>query len=436
MDKVNKNILVVDDNITVCLMLKSWLLKRGFNVETADSVKDAKQKVKDRPFDLILSDIRMPDTDGLSFLSWVKRYDSGILVIMMTGYADIETAVESMKSGAVDYIPKPIEPEQFFHKIDQAFLKQEKARKQSDFTYGFIKFPDEEYKSVYRQLNQTAENRQHRLIIGGRGVGKLSAVKYIYEKGIDADKPFVILDNEKLLDLRSTPQISSNREGQPSALSVKFEKAKGGLLYIQQVGYLDLNQQDELLGILTRQAKDSDFTQVIMSSDVIGEELSRRLIPKLYNLIAEDLITLPSIKGKKEVIRYLASYFLQYANSILDKHIEAIEPEALRQLEDHSWPGNIQELKNSIIKAALSTDGKSITSTVDKEQFTASTSYDRRSVKQNPIEGLRKEFYEKEKILEALELARGNKTMAASILNIDRKTLYNKIKQYEVSLNN
>ena len=118
MDNINRNILVIDDNLTVCLMLKSWLVKKDFGVETASSVKEAKQKVKEQPFDLILCDIRMPDADGFDFLSWVKKYDSDILVIMMTGYADIESAVESMKSGAVDYISKPIEPEQLFKKID------------------------------------------------------------------------------------------------------------------------------------------------------------------------------------------------------------------------------------------------------------------------------------------------------------------------------
>src|SRR5690606_711983 len=130
-----------------------------------------KQKVKEQPFDLILCDIRMPDADGFDFLSWVKKYDSDILVIMMTGYADIESAVESMKSGAVDYISKPIEPEQLFKKIDEAFTLQERVLRQTRFSDDFIKFPGEEYSKLYKELEHTAENNQHRLIIGDPGTG-------------------------------------------------------------------------------------------------------------------------------------------------------------------------------------------------------------------------------------------------------------------------
>ncbi len=126
---MNKNVLIVDDNLTVCLMLKSWLIKRGYQVETAPGASEAKQMVKEQPFDLILTDIRMPDTDGLTFLSWVRKYDSDIIVIMITGYADVESAVLSMKAGAADYIPKPIEPEHLFKKIDEAFQIQEYKNK-------------------------------------------------------------------------------------------------------------------------------------------------------------------------------------------------------------------------------------------------------------------------------------------------------------------
>lgn len=436
MDNVNRNILVIDDNLTVCLMLKSWLVKKGFSVETATNVLEAKQKVKEQPFDLILSDIRMPDADGFSFLSWVKKYDSDILVIMMTGYADIESAVESMKSGAVDYISKPIEPEQLFKKIDEAIILQERMLKQNRFSDDFIKFPGEEYEQLYKQLDHTIENNQHRLILGDRGTGKLSVVKYIYEKGTHLSKPLVILDNDKSADMVSSSRTSSNGSDDKSPLMQKFLEAKGGLLYIRQIAYLDINQQDELLNILTRQKKDEDFTQLIMSSEMRKEELQKRLIPKLYNLVIQDCIVLPTLKGKKEVIIFLANHFLQFANSILDKQIDTIDPIVQDRLAGYAWPENIQELKNCIIKAALLTDDTTIPASIIPELFGNRAKNNNRSQLLNPIQGLRKEYYEKEKIMEALELAKGNKTMAASILNIDRKTLYNKIKLYNVLTNN
>ena len=436
MDNINRNILVIDDNLTVCLMLKSWLVKKGFSVETATSVTEAKQKVKEQPFDLILSDIRMPEADGFSFLSWVKKYDSDILVIMMTGYADIESAVESMKSGAVDYIPKPIEPEQLFKKIDEAFILQENMLKQSRFSDDFIKFPGEEYKQLYKQLDYTAENNKHRLIIGDRGTGKLSVVKYIYEKGIHASKPLVVFDNDKSADIANSYRTPSDGIEGRSLLMQKFHEAKGGLLYIRQLTHMNINQQDELLGILTRQKKDDDFTQVIMSTDTRKEELQKRLIPKLYHLIEQDCIILPTLKGKKEVISFLAAHFLQFANSTLNKQIQTIAPAMQEQLVGYAWPENIQELKNCIMKAALLTEETTIPASIAPELFGSGAKNDNRSLVLNPIQGLRKEYYEKEKIMEALELAKGNKTMAASILNIDRKTLYNKIKLYNVLTNN
>ena len=433
MDNINRSILILDDNLTVCLMLKSWLVKRGFTVDTATNVTEAKQKVKLQLFDLILSDIRMPDADGFSFLSWVKKYDSGILVIMMTGYADIESAVESMKSGAVDYISKPIEPEQLFKKIDEAFILQERMLKQSRFSDNFIKFPGEEFKQLYKQFDLIAENNQHRLIIGDRGTGKHSVVKYIYEKGTHLSKPLVIFDNDKSTDMF---RASSNGNDDMSPLMQKFNEAKGGILYIREMANINIHQQDELLNILTRQKRDADFTQVIMSTGTGKEELQKRLIPKLYNLIVQDCIILPVLKGKREVIGFLAGHFLQFANSTLDKKIEAITPAVLEQLAVYSWPENIQELKNCIMKAALLTEGTTIGTSIIPELFGNEVKNENRSQLLNPIQGLRKEYYEKEKILEALELAKGNKTMAASILNIDRKTLYNKIKLYNVVTNN
>lgn len=437
MNIINRNILIIDDNLTICLMLKSWLVKKGFSVETATSVPEGKQKVKEQPFDLILSDIRMPDADGFSFLSWVKKYDSDILVIMMTGYADIESAVESMKSGAVDYISKPIEPQQLFSKIDEAFLLQERMMKQNHFFDGFVKLPGEEYTKLYQELDRVAESNQHRLIVGDRGSGKLSAVKYIYGRGTLLAKPLVIFDNDKSADMGSSYRASFDEEDDDrSPLMQRFHEAKGGLLYIRQIAYLDLNQQDELISILSKQSKDDDFIQVIMSTDVGEDELQKRLIPKLYNLVIEDCIVLPTLKGKKEVILFLANHFLQFANATLDKQIEAIDAAILERLAEYAWPENIQELKNCILKAALLTEGTTIPESIGPELFDRQTKNNKRTILLNPVQGLRKEYYEKEKIMEALELAKGNKTMAASILNIDRKTLYNKIKQYKVFTNN
>jgi DNA-binding NtrC family response regulator len=427
---MGKSILVIDDNVTVCLMLKSWLVKRGFSVDLATSVDQAKQLVKEHPFDLILSDIRMPGSDGFALLSWVKKYDTDILVIMMTGYADIETAVASMKSGAVDYIAKPIEPELLFKKIDEAFVTQENQKKSMLLSNDFVKPPGAHYKQLFLALDRVLEENVHGLIIGDRGTGKASAVKYIYEKGIHRSNPLGVFDVESL---DQPVSLSPNKQDEEEGLMDAFRLAKGGLLHIRGVDRLDLNRQNELIDILTKQARGKGFTQVIMTTEKEKHELKRALLPKLYSLVDEITITLPVLKGKRQEIAFFALHFLKFANQTLDKKVKTIDPSIQEAFMQHDWPGNIQELKNCIFKAVLLSDGSRVKadllpSLLGKVGQTDS----HESVSMKTVHALRKENYEKEKIQQALELTKGNKTMAASILNIDRKTLYNKMKLYNV----
>lgn len=430
---MSKNILVIDDNVTVCLMLKSWLVKRDFSVDVATSVDQAKQLVKEHPFDLILSDIRMPGSDGFALLSWVKKYDSDILVIMMTGYADIETAVASMKSGAVDYIAKPIDPELLFKKIDEAFAIQENRKKSMRLSNDFVKPPGVHYKRLFVALDRVLEERLHGLIIGDRGTGKASAVKYIYEKGINRSNPLEIFDVESL---DQSVSLSFDKQDEEIGLMDALLLAKGGLLHIKEVDRLDLNGQNELIDILTKQARGKGFTQVIMTTEKGKTELQRILLPKLYSLVEGDAITLPVLKGKRQEIAFFALHFLKFANQILDKKVKSIDPSVQEAFMQYDWPGNIQELKNCIFKAVLLSDGIHVKADLLTSLLGKTGQIDPPAlVSMKTVYALRKENYEKEKIQQALELTKGNKTMAASILNIDRKTLYNKIKLYNVTSN-
>ncbi|MDD4800230.1 MAG: response regulator [Proteiniphilum sp.] len=431
---MNRNFLVVDDNLTVCLMLKSWLIKRGFNAETATDVNVAKQMVREQPFDLILADIKMPDIDGFTFLSWVKKYDSDILVIIMTGYADIESAVAAMKSGASDYIAKPIDPEYFFRKIDEAFKIQQHKQLNDRSCNELIKPPGKEYDELLKYLDSTVEHKTHLLITGNRGTGKSSAVKYLHDKGFHLGKPLVIMDMDHSTGDREESRRQTGSAGDESLLIEKLREARGGILHIRNAEQLDLNLQDELLGILTRQKRDDDFTQVVVSSLKKKEELQKLMIPKLYSLLEKNSMELPTLKGKKEVIAALTAHFLAFSNYILNKEIQGIDPELMDQFYHYAWPGNMQELKNMIIKAVLLTETPCISVGIATELFgKGEVKKEQKPLLIHSLYKLRKENYEKEKILEALQLAKGNKTMAASILNIDRKTLYNKIKLYNVS---
>jgi two-component system response regulator HydG len=228
--------------------------------------------------------------------------------------------------------------------------------------------------------------------------------------------------------------LGLNKQDDKEGMIDAFRLAKGGLLHIKGVDRLDLNGQNVLIDILTKQPKGPGFTQVIMTTEKEKSELQRLLLPKLYSLVEEDAIILPVLKGKRQEIAFFALHFLKFANQTLDKKVKTIDPSIQEAFMQHDWPGNIQELKNCIFKAVLLSDGSRVKanllpSLLGKTGQTDSSS----SVSMKTVQALRKESYEKEKIQQALELTKGNKTMAASILNIDRKTLYNKIKLYKVT---
>lgn len=427
---MKKSILIIDDNLTICLMLKSWLVKNNYTVETTSSAKEAKQMVKEYPFDMILSDIRMPDIDGISFLNWVKKYDSDILVIMMTGFAEIDSVVEAMKLGANDYIPKPIDPDVLFCKLEEAFQVQNNIKKNNQFPNNFLMPPGKEYKQILEQLNIHTENKDHILIVGERGTGKSSSVKHVFDKGFHPSKPLVILDASDIT------KKEYDCEECESKLIENIKVAKGGLFYIREIDKLNKFLQNELIVTLTKQSRDECFTQVILSSQLSLDELQNTLIPKLFYLLKKNIVVLPSLKGRSEVILSFSNHFLNFSNLILNKQLKGIDSELQKELTSYEWPGNIQELKNTILKAALLAEGDYLTIDIAEELFGCikSERIEINETKTVNIHSLKKENYEKEKICQALAIAKGNKTMAASILNIDRKTLYNKIKLYRVTI--
>lgn len=428
-----KRVLVLDDNLTICLMLKSWLKKENYIAESASNVNEAIELVKSKPFDLILSDIRMPEADGFSFLSWIKRYDSDILVIMMTGFADVESAVESMKLGAVDYISKPIDPDTLFRKINEAFENYNRNVEKRKAQNMFIMPPGENYNHLFAQLDFAAQNAENVLICGNTGTGKKSAAQYIYEKSSFNRGPFITLD---CTELQNSKCLQYYNNGNPSPIDEALASAKGGVLFIQNPDNLDSISQDKILSGLTNLSK-KDELLIIAASDKVNGEVKKRLIPKLYNCFEDCMITMPSMKGHEEAIMFFANYFLNFANNELNKRIEYFSPEVVEAFIQHDWQGNIQEIKNTVLKAALLTEGAEVKKELASGLFKNSmpTPVVEKGSEIN-VEALRKENYEREKIGDALELAKGNKTLAASILNIDRKTLYNKIRLYQIELTN
>ncbi len=425
-----KKILILDDNLTICLMLRSWLQKEGYDVEIASSGEEALQLIRTTPFDMVLSDIRMPGIDGFEFLSIIKRYDSDILVIMMTSYADIESAVESLKLGAVDYIPKPIDPDILFAKIKEAFEVYENSRRARALQQEMHHPEGYENKQLGYWIFQMVRDESNILLIGEEGTGKSTLANYIYLKSSRTKKPLGIFD----LEFHSFDTVAESKYCVQS-LNEKIKKCEGGMLHIQNFRKPSTMAQSALIEILSKRDKKVIF---VISTTLTKNELKKSLLPKLSDLLFENCLELPSINGNKAAITSFAEFFIKIANRELNKNIQGVDKEVYEVLYKHKYETNIQELKNLVFKACLLAEKDRITKSLIPELFNRS---EMQRVGQSVmeqygnIERLRKENFEKQKIMEALDISGGNKTMAASILNIDRKTLYNKIRLYKIETN-
>lgn len=411
-------------------MLKSWLVKHGYSVETASNVADAIEKVKIEAFDLILSDIRMPDADGFDLLSWMQKYDSSVQVIMMTSFVDIESAVESIKLGAADYIAKPIDADALFQKIDEAFQKSERLKRTKDIQQLFIKPKGLDIEKNYNKMIEVISSDSHLLIMGEDGTGKNTAARFIYIKGVKDRGAYVEIDlHEEGAD--------SERVIDSKLFDTYFEKARGGMLHIKGLKKAGIQFQTSLIGVLTKQNKDENFTKIIISTTYDTEKVRTSYIPKLSELLLQSYMELSPIRDDKDAIVSYSESFLEMANRELDKNIKEISPEVYDFLFKQKWDGNIQELKNCIFKMVLLSekdkiDGDIIPYISNNSKLLVSNAVVEKGDSMGGLDSFKKENFERKKITEALGIAKGNKTLAATMLNIDRKTLYNKIRLYGI----
>lgn len=427
-----RRILILDDNLTICLMLKSWLSKKGYQIDTSTSAKEAVKLVEKEAYDLILSDIRMPEMDGFDFLSWIQKYDSNILVIMMTSYSDIETAIESIKMGAADYISKPIDPDVLYTKIDNAFKDFENRKKIFDLQQRFFKPEGVEFEHVFNKMIETINTDAHLLILGEPGTGKTTLSKFIYLKGSRYGKAY----NQFDFDMSISDSVYGSKEYSQSLKEV-LEMSKAGVLFLKNFQKPSLSIQSLLIDLLSRKNNDENSVQLLIASTETKEQLDKSLLPKLSALLFESYVKLPTLGGNKIAIQSYTDFFIEIANKELSKNIKGMDREVLEVFYQHPFNSNLQELKNLIFKASLLTDNEIISKDVLPVLFQKSNIYVQKSdeLDLKTMKKLKKEHFEKERIEQALEISKGNKTMAASILNIDRKTLYNKIRLYKIELN-
>lgn len=442
---MSKKILIVDDDVAFGVMLKTWFQKNSWETVLASNLEQAVAASKTAQFDLILSDLRLPDGDGIMFLTSLREKKIMTPFIIMTGYADVQTAVNAIKMGAFDYLKKPITPTMLEQKIVSALSQENIAapKAKTEVTAKtMVKGESQVIQRVYKHVALVAPTKMSVLILGESGTGKEYIARMIHEQSGRKDKPFIAVDCGSLSKELAPSELFGHLKGSfTSAIADKrgvFEEAKGGTVFLDEVGNLPYEVQKQLLRALQEQkvrpvgsAQDINVDVRIIAAT--NEDLEKAIEngafrEDLYHRINEFSIDVPPLRERIDDLPEFAYHFLQQADEELGKEVKRISAEAIDVLKQHRWDGNLRELRNVIRRATLFAENEEITT--DNLPVLAS----RRQKEQDADDMALRPGDEKEQILNALRKARGNKTVAAKLLQIDRKTLYNKMHLYGMDL--
>lgn len=451
------HILIVEDDIAFGTMLQTWLRKKGFEVDKATSVGAAVKLLVDTSVDLVLSDLRLPDHDGLRLLKWMREHNNNAPFIVMTNYAEVQNAVLAMKSGAADYIAKPVQPDILLQKIKdalsaaadvlpvqapattaatakQARQKAAKADKK-EASPRYIEGKSEASRQLYSYVELVAPTPMSVLILGASGTGKEYVARRIHELSPRHDRPFFALDCGAIpRDVAASEFFGHKKGAFTGADSDKrgaFEMANGGTLFLDEVGNLSYDVQVQLLRALQErrirpvggtEEIPIDIRLVCATNENLAEAVADGGFREdLYHRINEFTIYMPKLSERGTDLFLFADLFVRHANEELNRDVEGFDSAAAEMLVSHPWTGNLRELNNVVKRAVLLARGKLITP--------AELTMAMPPVQPEPSLALHDEDTERSRIVAALRQTNGNKAAAARLLGIDRKTIYNKIER-------
>jgi two-component system response regulator HydG len=471
-----KRILIIDDDMDMCNLLGRFLQKKGFETEASHSGNKGIAKFKESKFDIVLCDFRLGDKEGREVLRDIKQIDPYAIVIIITGYSDIKTAVDVIKAGAFDYITKPLIPEEVLNVIGRALQQTGGTAEQPKTAmsamalaakrYGPSKpSPDDEFlvgqapatKELYRQIELVAPTNYSIILYGESGTGKEVIARTIHQYSARKDKPFVAMDCGTLSKELAGSELFGHVKGAfTGALNDKeghFELANGGTLFLDEVANLSYEIQAALLRVIQERKfkrvggtkeMDVDVRIIVASNENLQEAYRKgRFREDLFHRFNEFSIMLPAFRYRKEDIPLFAEFFLAKANKELNKEVEGFEPDVMDIFMNYSWPGNLREFRNVIRRAALLTTSGLINARVlppeiaDMNMYSQPAAGASLAAPAHPV--VHKEMdlknaaaqAEYDTIMNVLKQVNYNKSRAAEILKIDRKTLYNKIKSYQ-----
>jgi two-component system response regulator HydG len=445
-----KKILIIDDDTFICDILEKLLKDNGFDTEVAFSAATARQKLKGMAFDLVLCDYRLPDSDGLEMLKTIKNSNPESNVIIITAYADVRLAVKLMKAGAKDYITKPLHQDELLHLIKK--ITTDKKTTDSDPDNQFIIGDSQKFKEVIKMADLVANTNMSVLLTGETGSGKEYVARSIHLKSKRKKKPFIAVDCGAIpKDLANSELFGHIKGSFTGAVNDKkgvFEAANGGTLFLDEIGNLTLDIQVRLLRVLQERVItrvgdtkniEIDVRIIAASNEDMFESVKEgNFREDLYHRLNEFKIHIPPLRERREDIIIFANFFMHTSNNELGKNVDKFDASAIEVMQNYPWYGNLRELKNVIKRSVLlaQSDTISVDHFPDEIKNLESSGFPDMNI-HLADGGLKEASHEAEKklILDTLSEVNYNKTKAAKKLNIDRKTLYNKIKQYNIDLN-
>ena len=444
---MNIKVLIVDDEEPVRRLLSKELSRKGFLTETASDGSEALRKLKKDTFDVVLLDIVMPGIDGIEFMKTIRNDPAAPSIIVLTGRATVETAVEAMKNGAFDYLTKPYKLEELNIIISRAYenrrLKVENLLLQEELTRR--ERPDEfisrssQTQTILALIKKISPTDSTVLIQGESGTGKELVANYIWRNSKRSNKPFIALNCSTLAENLIESELFGHEKGAfTSAYKVKHglvEAAHEGTLFLDEIGEMPISLQSKLLRFLDsgefrrvggNKNLKADVRIIAATNRNLEEEIQRgNFREDLYYRLNVISIIVPPLRERKEDIRPLADYFLKKYNNKFMKNIKGFDKGVLKIFEQYRWPGNVRELENIIERAVILCD----TELISEEDIAIPV----RLQDNHQEEALKLEDIEKEHILKVLKQTGGNQTKASKLLGIDRKTLYLKMKKYGIN---
>lgn len=451
----NEKILLIDDSLEILERLSEFLIAEGFEVDTASDGDLAVQKIENKFYDIILTDLKMPGTDGIGVLKYVIDHSPESICIILTGFGTIRNAVEAIKMGAFDYLTKPVKMEEILLTLQRALeyrnLKRENFRLRSQlkkkYQFKNIIGDSPPMQKIFEIIEKVADTDSTILIHGESGTGKELIAKAIHYNSYRREGPFIPVNCAAIPSGLLESELFGHEKGAfTHAVRTRigrFELANGGTLFLDEIGDMDIQMQSKLLRVL----QEREFERIggvkpikvdirviaATHQDLKAAVKEKKFREDLYYRLNVIPIEVPSLRERKTDIPLLVNHFISHFSKIKKKEVKGITEEALKKLMDYEWPGNVRELENMIERMVILTNHKTLMIEDIPEKIFSSVSKEAYGDFEIPPEGISLEKaiseYEKQLILNALNKTGWVKNKAAQLLNIKRTTLIEKIKR-------